>query len=215
MRTPQKILATILWGMAVFGMFLLIALSNAKSKKAEAEQPILASAVISPATQPLFELPAFKLVDQDGKEFTDKELRGKPFVASFVFTHCAGPCPMMFGKMAAMQKSVTNANVRLVTFTVDPERDTPEVLKKKATDLGAEPGRWVFLTGDKDAIHKLLREGMHMATPKPEDDPLMHTTAFYLFDANGSCRARYFSGRDDEMERLAKDADALAEGKPL
>jgi cytochrome oxidase Cu insertion factor (SCO1/SenC/PrrC family) len=89
------------------------------------------------------------------------------------------------------------------------------VLKAKAKEMGAEPGKWIFLTGDKDSIHKLMRDGMHMPTPKPEDDPLMHTTMFYLFDSSGSCRGRYLSRDDDEMARLARDAQLLAEGKPL
>ena len=160
----------------------------------------------------LFNLPTFKLLDQDGHDFTDAQLRGKPFVASFVFTHCAGPCPMMFGKMAAMQKTVPNPNIKLVTFTVDPDRDTPEVLKKKAKELGADEGRWSFLTGDKDSVHKLLK-GMLMPTPGPDDDALMHTTQFYLFDAAGQCRGRYISTVDDQMQQLTKDAEKLAAGK--
>jgi cytochrome oxidase Cu insertion factor (SCO1/SenC/PrrC family) len=160
----------------------------------------------------LFDLPKFKLLDQDGHDFTDAQLRGKPFVASFVFTHCAGPCPMMFGKMAAMQKSVPNPNIKLVTFTVDPQHDTPEVLKKKAKDLGADESRWYFLTGDKDSVHALFK-GMLMPTPGPDDDALMHTTQFYLFDAAGQCRGRYFSTVDEQMEALTKDAETLAARK--
>jgi cytochrome oxidase Cu insertion factor (SCO1/SenC/PrrC family) len=159
--------------------------------------------------QPLFELPKFKLLDQDGKEFTDENLRGKPFVACFVFTHCAGPCPMMFGKMSKMQANVPNPNVKLVSFTVDPERVTPAVLKEKAKELKAEDGRWFFLTGDKDSVQKVLRD---MLQPKPQegDSPLLHDTHFYLFDKNGTCVARYSINDDAEMARLAKDADALA-----
>jgi protein SCO1 len=211
MGKPQKILTTVLWCAAVLSMLLFLALSSAKRQA----QPMLAASGISNAQSdglpdPLFDLPAFKLLDQDGKEFTDAQLRGKPFVASFVFTHCAGPCPMMFSRMAAMQKSVPNPNVQLVTFTVDPTRDTPEVLKKKAKDLGADESRWHFLTGDKDAIHKVLTD-MHMPTPTSDDDPLMHTTQFFLFDAAGRCRATYFSTIDDEMKKLTADAETLGE----
>src|SRR5690349_3700451 len=161
MHTPQKILTITLWSAAAIGTLAVLALSKAKKPDAE-PQPQSASpvvAVAAPATQPLFDLPAFKLVDQDGKEFTDQQLRGHPFVASFLFTHRAGPCPMMFAKMSAMQKSVPNPAIKLVTFTVDPERDTPEVLKAKAKEMGAEPGKWIFLTGDKDSIHTLMHDG--------------------------------------------------------
>src|SRR5256885_6819833 len=106
MGKPQKILTTVLWGFAVFGMFLFLALSSAKKKEAD---PVIALAASEDKDLPvLFDLPKFKLLDQDGHDFTDDQLRGKPFVASFVFTHCAGPCPMMFGRMAKMQTTVTN-----------------------------------------------------------------------------------------------------------
>ena len=211
MSKPQTILTTVLWGCAVFGMFVFLALSSAKKKEAD---PIVALAASEDKGLPvLFDLPKFKLLDQDGKDFTDEQLRGKPFVASFVFTHCAGPCPMMFARMAKMQTAVTNSDIKLVTFTVDPERDTPDVLKDKAKQLGAEPGRWFFLTGDKDSVHKLLKD-MLMPTPGPEDDPLMHTTAFYLFDAAGTCRGRYISTVTEQMDQLTRDAEALAARKP-
>src|SRR3954453_16069079 len=155
MGTTQKILTTTLWGTAVLAMLLILALSSAKKPTA----PMLAVSNDENEDLPvLFELPKFKLLDQDGKDFTDGQLRGKPFVASFVFTHCAGPCPMIFGKMKQMQTNVPNPNIRLVTFTVDPDRDTPAVLKEKAKQLGADEGRWTFLTGDKDSVHKLLKD---------------------------------------------------------
>ncbi len=212
MSTPQKIITISLW--CIVGVFTVAFMSLAMAKK---NAPPAAAVVTTEnnenADMPvLFNLPAFKLLDQDGHDFTDAQLRGKPFVASFVFTHCAGPCPMMFGKMAAMQKTVPNPNIKLVTFTVDPDRDTPEVLKKKAKELGADEGRWSFLTGDKDSVHKLLK-GMLMPTPGPDDDALMHTTQFYLFDAAGQCRGRYISTVDDQMQQLTKDAEKLAAGK--
>ena len=210
MGKPQKILTTGLWILAVMGMLLFLALSSAnRNRKQQASMQEQQKPQPSDASKPLFELPKFKLLNQDGKEFTDDQLRGKPFVACFVFTHCAGPCPMMFGKMAKMQATVPNPNVKLVSFTVDPERDTPAVLKEKAKELGAEDGRWFFLTGDKDSVQKVLRD---MLQPKPQegDDPLMHDTHFYLFDKNGSCVARYSINDADEMAKLAKDADALA-----
>src|SRR5437588_3985826 len=140
MSGPQKIFTTGLWALALFGAVLLLAIARGKKNP----DAVVAAATVDQSDLPtLFDLPKFKLLDQDGREVTDDQLRGRPFVASFVFTHCAGPCPMMFAKMAAMQKTVTNPNIKLVTFTVDPERDTPAVLKEKAKQLGAEPGRWV------------------------------------------------------------------------
>ena len=157
----------------------------------------------------LFQAPVFELIDQDGNKFTDAQLKGRPWIACFVFTHCAGPCPMMFSKMSGMQKAAADADVKLVSFTVDPTRDTPEVLKEKAKQLDAQPGRWVFLTGDEKSIDSVAR-GMLQARPGPGDAPLMHSTKFLLFDATNHCRGRYDSGDDAEMTKLTKDAAELA-----
>src|SRR5690349_4851665 len=135
MSKPQKIVTIALWCFAVAGIAMFLAISSAKRSSPTG---LVVAAENNTDLPTLFDLPSFKLLDQDGHDYTDAQLRGKPFVASFVFTHCAGPCPMMFGKMKQMQTNVPNPNIRLVTFTVDPDRDTPAVLKEKAKQLGAD-----------------------------------------------------------------------------
>ncbi len=209
MRTPQKIFTTIIWATVVLGMLLLVALSTAK----KSAPPAMVFATLDTGLPTLFDLPTFKLVDQNGNDFTDANLRGKPFISAFVFTQCAGPCPMMFAKLKAMQKTIPNPDVHLVTFTVDPANDTPPVLKQKAKELEADETRWSFLTGDKDSVNKLMRD-MLQPIPEFKDSPLMHDEHFYLFDADGKCRGRYYSKDDAEMTKLTKDAQMLAERKP-
>jgi cytochrome oxidase Cu insertion factor (SCO1/SenC/PrrC family) len=157
----------------------------------------------------LFTAPPFKLLDQNGRDFTDQQLRGHVWVAAFVFTHCAGPCPMMFAKLKQMQSAVQNPDIKLVTFTVDPQRDTPEVLKKKLAELGADESRWTFLTGDKGAIDAVAK-GMLQPRPQDGDSPLLHSTALLLFDAQNQCRGRYLSTEESEMAKLKTDAESLA-----
>ena len=120
---------------------------------------------------------------------------------------------MMFMKLAEMQKDLIAAGVMSVCFTVDPARDTPEVLKAKANDLKADDANWWFITGDKAKVDKLLRD-MLQPRPGPGDNPLMHDTKFYLFDAQGRCRGRYSSADDDAMAALKRDAANLGAARP-
>jgi cytochrome oxidase Cu insertion factor (SCO1/SenC/PrrC family) len=217
MTKPQKILTIGLWaivGLAALGFTAVYRLAR---ENAAAAQPPGAPVVALDAKSPtadgelpvLFEAPAFELTDQDNQRVTAEQLKGRPWIASFVFTHCAGPCPMMFSKMSGMQKAAADADVKLVSFTVDPERDTPEVLKKKAAELDAQPGRWVFLTGTKEQIDTAAR-AMLQVRPGPGDNPLMHSTRFLLFDAQNRCRGRYDSSDEAELAKLTKDAAMLA-----
>ena len=114
----------------------------------------------------------------------------------------------MFLKLAEMQKELIADGVKSVCFTVDPDRDTPEVLKAKAKDLKADDANWSFITGEKSKVDKLLRQ-MLQPRPGPGDNPLMHDTKFYLFDAQGQCRGRYSSNDEDALTALKRDAATL------
>src|SRR5207245_4926542 len=102
---------------------------------------------------------SFALTERSGKTVTDADLRGKVWVASFVFTRCTGPCPQVTATVARLQNELKDrADVRFVTFTVDPEHDRPEVLARYAANFNADADRWLFLTGDQEKIYSLLRE---------------------------------------------------------
>ncbi|MCP5117733.1 MAG: SCO family protein, partial [bacterium] len=104
-------------------------------------------------------VPAFTLTSQTGESFDSVvELNGKVWVANFIFTTCVGPCPRMSSRMRRIQARVEDLpNVRLVSFTVDPETDTPEALAEYAGKFHAQPGRWFFLTGETETLHQLNR----------------------------------------------------------
>lgn len=108
-------------------------------------------------------IPDFSLTERSGQPVGRSDLRGKVWIANFIFTHCPDTCPLQSGQMARLQTEFAgDADVRLVSITVDPERDTPAVLARYADRLGALPGRWLFLTGGKGAIYGLAREGFRL-----------------------------------------------------
>jgi len=134
-------------------------------------------------------VPEFALTDQNGQTVTNADLRGKIWIADFIFTRCAGPCPLMTARMLEMQKAlVKTPEVKLVSVTVDPEYDTPEVLKAYAEANFADPERWKFLTGDKAVIEKLVTEGFMQHLSEEGGEPV-HGTMFLIVDGNGMVRS--------------------------
>ena len=159
----------------------------------------------------LYPLPDFSLTDQTGKTVTLQELKGKVWVADFIFTNCGGTCPMMTDKMRKLQEGLP-AEVRMVSFTVDPARDTPKALAAYAAEHGATRDRWLFLTGDKQALYDLCMKGFKL----PLDDaggtpaePIAHSTRFVLVDKEGEIRGYYNGTEEEELKRLAADAKRL------
>lgn len=160
------------------------------------------------ATLPvLAQLPDFRLVERNGQKLGLADLRGKVWIADFIFTRCPGPCPRMSSRMASLQRDLSgNEGLRLVSITVDPDFDTQNVLAKYAAQYQAEEGRWFFLTGDKAAIHHLAKSGFLVGGV---DDVTLHTTRFVLIDRQGRVRGYYSSSDEDELRKLRNDARAL------
>src|SRR5213592_2048856 len=94
-------------------------------------------------------VPSFQFTNQNGQPFGSAQLAGKIWIADFIYTTCPGPCPMISSRMSELQKPLGKTDVHLVSFSVDPEKDTPDVLHRYAEKLQAAPGRWDFLTGPK------------------------------------------------------------------
>jgi len=161
-------------------------------------------------------VPPFSLVDQNSQPVTLESLKGKPFVANFIFTNCAGPCPTMTAKMAKLQDALP-AGVKLVSFSVDPGRDRPDVLKKYASSFNADDQRWHFLTvadpKDADGMYTLSRAMLLAATPAQDDRPIIHSEKFVLVDVNGSIRSYYSSSSAKQMQQLVTDAKDLLEAR--
>lgn len=153
----------------------------------------------------------FTLVERSGRTVRREELLGKIWIVDLIFTHCAGPCPLMTSGLAELQDLCSKGPVLLVSISVDPERDTPERLSEYARQVNASPDGWLFLTGSKGDIHRLARDSFTMtAEDAPEPRPgfeILHSTRFLLVDAEGRIRGTYLYV-DGELQTYS---EALAE----
>ncbi len=172
---------------------------------------MLAGCGTEPAELPVYNtVPSFQLIDQTGEVFDSQaRLAGRVWVANFIFTTCPGPCPRMSSRMRYLQGELSDLpEVKLVSFTVDPERDTPEVLARYAAQYEAEPGRWFFLTGPRETLHSLSRDAFMLGDVKGTLD---HSTRFVLVDGEGRVRGYYASYETDEMDKLLADLRRLVQ----
>lgn len=164
---------------------------------------------------------AFKVLDSQGETWTPERLKGKVWVASFLFTRCLGGCPMVTSTMAEIQKRTKDRqDLMLVSFTVDPERDNPDELNKFAERFEADPARWKFFLGEEDSIHQMIRDqfklGIQKNTPAPGKEvkpgfEIDHPLKLVLVDKQGQIRG-YFPGLPDENggpEAAAEQAMAI------
>jgi protein SCO1 len=219
MGTIQKILTTTLWGLLVLIMLSVVGAGlwreNRDRQAARATDTTAGSpAVLGETTGPgplMFEVPPFALVDQNGHPVTRESLLGHPWVAAFIFTNCTQACPMMSMKLAKLQDALAGTDVKLVSFTVDPDRDTPEVLKRYAERYEGDSSRWLLLTGDKGAIYDVAA-GMKIGVQPPTTagGEITHSDRFVLIDAGAMVRDTYLSSDDDALARLQEDARDLA-----
>jgi cytochrome oxidase Cu insertion factor (SCO1/SenC/PrrC family) len=176
-------------------------------------------------------VPGFTFTERSGKPVSNADLLGKVWVVSFIFTRCSGPCPAVTGTVAKLQKELNLAgtpDLRLVSFTFDPEQDTPDELQRYAARYQAHPDRWLFLTGPEDQLHALAKTGFKIGVTRndaPDAKPgekYQHTTYLAVVDRKGVIRGHFhgYNGPSDptgekfagELARLtATVADCLAE----
>jgi protein SCO1/2 len=177
-------------------------------------------------------VPHFELTHQSGETFSRDQLHGRVWVADFIFTRCAGPCPTLSAQMMFLRQmtAVDFENVDFVTFTVDPDFDTPEVLSNYAKRFDGSTGRWHLLTGAYETIENLAIEvfgvgvskhgghhdaerGIVLVDPIPET--ILHSRRFILVDERGRIRGYYDGTRPEEMPRLLRDLTELAKDAKL
>jgi protein SCO1/2 len=158
----------------------------------------------------------FALTDQAGKAVTPATLRGKVWAAAFMFTRCPTVCPRITRRMRDLQQSAASARVALdlVSFSVDPDHDTPEVLRAYAQKYGADLTSWRFLTGDLEVVRRTSEQGFKLAldgkaTPGAEHFGLFHGSHLVLVDAAGKIRGYYRTSEDEQMKQLLEDAKSL------
>ncbi|MBI1802843.1 MAG: SCO family protein [Ignavibacteriae bacterium] len=156
-------------------------------------------------------VPGFSLTSERNQTITRNNLLGKVSIIDFIFTDCAGACPVMSMKMKDLQKVVrAEPAIQLVSVSVDPETDTPEVLKKYAEQHDALSGKWIFLTGRKDSIYTLTKDGFHLGLDIEGEGAIIHSQKFVLVDSRGEIRGYYDSEDEEAMKNLIRDALALS-----
>ena len=152
-------------------------------------------------------IPAFSFIDSHGDEINRRNLDGKVWVADFIFTTCTMACPVMTGNMNIIHKEFrNNDDVRIVSISVYPEYDTPEVLTEYATRYDANTDRWHFLTGPEEDVKKLIKNGFKMGD---YEDIIFHSERFALVDQKGQIRGYYSGILTDDMKNLKKDINIL------
>ncbi len=162
-------------------------------------------------------VPDFALTERSGRTVELSELAGRVWVANFVFTQCPGPCLLLSQRMSRLQESLQDRpDVRLVSFSVDPENDTPEVLTDYAKRWQADPHRWLFLTGDKTDLYHLIKDGFKLAVDggdqpdSPDPGIITHSLRFVLVDRQGRIRGYYQSDESGQEEKILAAIRRLA-----
>jgi protein SCO1 len=171
---------------------------------------------LPPPLPVLGHVPAFSFTDQYGKPFGSPQLDGKVWVANFIFTRCPSICPLFTQRMSEIQHRARGLGeyFHLVSFSVDPEYDKPDVLLGYAKQHKASPRMWTFLTGDREPLRRTLVEGLHVQmTKEGADDDLMsigHGGHFVLIDAKMQIRGYYDSSEPGAVDTVLRDAGLLA-----
>jgi protein SCO1/2/putative membrane protein len=151
----------------------------------------------------------FSFKNCDGRTITKQDLLGKPWVACFVFTHCLTTCPAITNRMRELQTRFKNEDVQFVTFGVDPDRDTPEVMKNYAELNGADLSRWFFLWGNATEIYGLIHRSFQMPVKMPDEITgnyqVIHSNNMLLVNAQGVVQGKFLGTNDEEMAALARE----------
>ena len=158
-------------------------------------------------------VPDFELISENGQRFGSKDLKGRVYLANFVFARCPSVCPKMLGELEKVQKRIrgTGTKVAIVTFTVDPDHDNEKVLFDLARKHHANPFTWTFLTGsDKEELFKLYRDGFKVGVeqnPKNLFD-IAHSEKIVLVDSEARVRG-YYSFDTNDINKLMIDVGLL------
>ena len=189
----------------IIGLIAVVFVRQEIQRRAWPELPVISSVA------------DFQLTNQLGAAVTLANLRGKVWLANVIFTRCPGPCLAMSRQLAVLQKQLpSNDRVRVVTLTIDPEFDTPAVLKRYAEKLGADPARWWFLTGASRELRRLAiddlkfvavdKDAKEQQTP---DDLFIHSTYFMAVDRHGRLRAVIESTEPGANEKAVATVNQL------
>ena len=160
--------------------------------------------------EPLGKIPAFNFTDQKGENFSDKDLEGKVFVADFIYTSCESSCPMLSSNLTVVQNAIPKSEpFRIVSYSLDPERDSVPRLRAFADKYQAVDSIWYFLTGPRDEIYTLGSDGFMQSVINNQDSVINHSQKLILVDKNSMIRG-FYNGMDSvELQLLIRDINFL------
>lgn len=212
----------IMTSLSVVGLIaMIVAMTAAKNERDRLvkEQQLLGHKIaLSPVMEdttltdePLGSITDFELTNQTGSKTSLNDMKGKVWVADFIFTSCSGICPDMTKNLATVQHAfVDEPDVRFVSISVDPDKDTPEVLAAFAEKFGADPERWNFLTGPKDYIKEISYQGFMIGSGEVMTN---HSDKFILVDHQGDIRGFYTGTDMEDVARMNEDIRTLLNDK--
>lgn len=200
MESNKRVTLTVVWGLAVLGMLCIVGTGVLAHRQFSNPGPQL---------EILYDAPPFDLIDQNGERATEEVVKGKVYVAMVFFAACPGVCPAMNQKLVELQKVVPDPDVRIISISLDPKNDKPELLSAYATGMGADQSRWYFLTGEKETIFATAKAFGLAAAPAEEGGMITHTQKVLLIDRQNRVRGIYDSLEAGAMEKLAEDAKLL------
>lgn len=201
------------------GIFSLIILSiNSPFKRAATQE---SQNRMADAVSPAILLP-FSLVSQDGEQITNTHLLGKIWVANFIFTRCTMSCPKMSAQMASLQNAYRgDPDIKLVSFSVDPEYDTEMILNEFAKSYSAEKGQWLFLTGSRNQIYSLAHDFFHLGAGQLSDkdremgaEEVLHSERFVLLNPQSQILGYYDGMSEESMANLKSEIERLRKNIP-
>ncbi len=207
----QRTIRYVLWGLCSFMLIALLA-QRLLSPRIRAMSSKRAAAGL----QDFGRVPDFTLTERSGQPLGLADLGGKVWVADFIYTTCRDTCPLQSAELAKLQSDMNGKlDFRLVSISIDPEHDTPEILSRYAERFHANPKLWFFLTGDRDKIFQLAQQGFHLsAVPLAQEgsnagDGFIHSSRFVLVDGRHAIRGYYDSSDAAALSRLRKDLTIL------
>ncbi len=210
--TQRRFAIQVTVGTVLFVVLLGLVIQQLRTSPAMPRQPVLEElARYGPA-------PDFSLVERSGRPVSAGDLRGRVWIADFIYTTCQDTCPLQSRSMAALQADLKSyGELRSVSITVDPLTDSTARLSAYAERYGADPDRWLFLTGDVEQIRRIVQDGFRLsaapvdgATPDPV---VFHSSRFVLVDRDGQIRGYYDSNDPRALRRLRDNARGLLSGK--
>jgi len=215
---------SVLWGIVIVWLLILQRSSHSDSSQNRDSNELTSAnaAKNDNVKKPIWDangIEDFELTERSGRKVTKADLLGRPWAVCFIFTYCQDTCPRITSQFKRLQDRLTDADVRLVSISVDPKRDTPEKLQKYADTYKADPKRWLFLTGNQEVIYRLIQRSFKLPVRKVQGlarkpgFEVSHSNFVLHVDAQGRVVEKYDATKDTDMVKLQRAL--LAEASTL